>query len=257
MSWASRRRLAYITGIILFFAVVVGLPSVYVWYSSIPPACATGTERPPGETTGPCLILNAAYLQPEGVLWARSFQVRPGDYDAVAYIDNPNQGAGVLQASYELDLYDAQNALVNDVTGTVFIMPGGITPVFIGNISTGNRVALHTQFTFTSSLVWVRTTDLAPGIKISDQQYTQTASSSQVTAIATNTTVVGITDPTFVATVFDPNGNAIATSQTALPGLAAGQAAQVYFTWPSAFSAAVGSVDILPVLPPMLSTSGQ
>jgi hypothetical protein len=252
MSWAARRKLLYITGIVLFFAIVVGGPIAY-HFLTIPPNCHDG-KQDGGETAvdegGPCLLLNPAQLQPEGVLWARSFNVRPGLYDAVAYIDNPNQNAGVLQASYELDLYDDQNALVSDITGTTFVMPGGVTPVFIGGINTGNRTAVHTQFQFTGSLVWERVIGIAQGISVSNEQPSETASTSEVTAIAMNTSVAPVSSLTFVATVFDASGNAIATSQTALQTLAAGASQQIFFTWPTPFSAQVGRVDIIPVVAP-------
>src|ERR1700744_73511 len=133
MTWATRRRIAYLTGVFIFFAIVIGGPLAY-HFLTIPATCHDGIQNQ-GETAidegGPCLLLNPAQLQPEGVLWARTFIVRSGVADAVAYVDNPNQGAGVMQASYELELYDAQNSLVSDLTGETFIMPGGVTPVFV------------------------------------------------------------------------------------------------------------------------------
>src|ERR1700733_9956017 len=158
MSWASRRRTEYLGGVFLFFALLIGIPIVH--YSlSIKPTCHDGIQNQ-GETAvdegGPCLLLNPADLQPEGVLWTRAFNVRPGLTDAVAYVDNPNQNAGVLQVPYELDVYDDQNALIQDVTGTTFVIPGGVTPVFVGNINTGNRTAVYAQFKFTQPLVWER-----------------------------------------------------------------------------------------------------
>lgn len=252
MSWATRRRIAYLTGIFIFFAIVVGGPLAY-HFLTVPPNCHDGKEDG-GETAvdegGPCLLLNPADLQPEGVLWTRAFEVRPGVTDAVAYVDNPNQNAGVLQVPYELDIYDDQNSLIQDVTGTTFIMPGGVTPVFVGDINTGNRSPVYAQFKFTGPLVWERVVGFSQGITVSNEETSEGASSSQITAIATNSSVSDISDITFVATVFDPSGNAIATSQTALQGLAAGASDQIYFTWPQSFSAQVGSIDVIPVVAP-------
>jgi hypothetical protein len=99
--------------------------------------------------------------------------------------------------------------------------------------------------------------DLSQTVRITNQQTSQAASSSAVTALATNTSVTNISGLTFVATVFDPSGKAIATSQTALQGLAAGASQQIYFTWPSGFGATVGSIDIIPVLAPEPDPSAQ
>jgi len=252
MSWAVRRRILYLLGVFIFFAIVVGGPVAY-HFLTIAPTCHDGVQNE-GETSpdhgGPCLLLDAASLQPEAVLWARTLKVRDGLFDAVAYVDNPNQGAGVIDAPYELDLYDSQNVLVAQISGNTFVMPGGVTPVFLGGIDTGHRDAVHAQFQFTAPLSWERVVGLAQGITLSNQQVTSVASSSEVTATALNASVAPITDITFVATVFDAAGNAIASSQTALPRLDAGASQQIFFTWPSAFPAQVGRVDIIPVVSP-------
>lgn len=252
MSWASKRRILYLTGVFIFFAIVIGGPLAY-HFLTIPPTCHDGIQNQ-GETAvdegGPCLMLNPADLQPEGVLWTRVFLVRSGLADAIVYIDNPNQDAGVLQVPYELDLYDQNNSLVQDVTGVAFVMPGGVTPLFIGQIQVGNLVPQHAQFTFTAPLTWERVVDPSTLVKVTNVQNSEAASSSQVTALATNSSVTNIPNVTFVATVFDPGGNAIATSQTSLKNLSAGSGQQIYFTWPNRFSAQIGSIDIIPVIPP-------
>lgn len=259
MSWATRRRVAYIIGVVIFFAIVVGGPVAY-HFLTIPATCHDGIQNQ-GETAidegGPCLMLNPADLQPEGVLWTRAFLVRSGLTDAVAYIDNPNQSAGVLQVPYELDVYDDKNSLIQDVQGTTFIMPGGVTPVFVGNIMIGNRIPVYAQFKFTGTLTWEKVVDPSAAVKITNLRTTQGASSSQVTALATNSSVSAISGITFVATIFDPGGNAIATSQTALQSMPAGGSQQIYFTWPFAFSAPVGSIDIIPVIAPSPDPTAQ
>jgi len=246
MTWATRRRIIYITGVVIFFGIVVGGPLAY-HFLTIPPTCHDG----------PCLMLNALDLQPEGVLWTRAFLVRPGVTDAVAYIDNPNENAGVLQVPYELDVYDDKNTLIQDVSGTTFIMPEGVTPIFVGNIQTGNRTPRYAQFKLKSAPVWEKVTDPAAAIKVSNLQTTIDTNSSEVSANALNTSVSDATNVTFVATVFDPGGNAIATSQTALQKLPAGENQQIYFTWPAAFSGPVGSIDIIPLVQPQPDRTAQ
>src|SRR5688500_12187120 len=131
MSWAGRRRIIYLTGTILFFVVVIGGPITYK-ILSVKPTCFDGKQNG-GETApdkgGSCLVLVEGRITPYGVMWARSFEVRNGAFDAVGYIENPNPSAGVERAQYHMGLYDSQNILVAERTGTTYIMPGGITPV--------------------------------------------------------------------------------------------------------------------------------
>src|SRR5271163_398052 len=118
MSWAARRQFSYISGIILFFAVIIGVPILYE-ISKIPSSCQppfTADQGPGSVAGGPCLILDDSYLEPHAILWARSFHVRDGSYNAVAYIQNPNPNAGVVSAGYQFSLYDSENVLVAQKT---------------------------------------------------------------------------------------------------------------------------------------------
>jgi len=253
MSWASRRRATYLGGVILFFALLVGLPILH-YYFSIKPTCFDGIQNQ-GETAvdegGPCLKLDPLHLSPSAVLWARSFKVRDGSYTAIAYIENPNPDAGVASAHYRFGLYDSQNVLVAEREDTTFILPGGITPVLETGIDTGNRIAVHTYFQLTDdTLTWERMTNPASAIRIGNQQISDTDTMPRISARAENVGFAPLHDISFTAVVFDPNGNAIAASGTALPELPPGAPAQITFTWPQAFSASVGRIDIIPLLPP-------
>ena len=237
MSWASRRRTTYLTGVILFFVVVVGGPIAYVYFS-IPATCTDGSQNQ-GETGvdkgGPCPILDEWSLQPHAVLWARSFRVRDGSYNAAAYIQNPNRNAGVLQARYHFGLYDAQNILVAERDGIAYIMPSGITPIIESRINTGNRIVARTYFEFTGPLTWERLANAADPIRINNKKIVDPSNAPRLVAEAQNTSVSDITNVSFSAVVFDPSGNAFAVSATAVSRLKAGETIPLTFTWPDAF----------------------
>lgn len=251
MSWASRRRTTYATGVILFLSIVIGIPLIIALYR--PPSCIDGKQNQ-GETAvdmgGPCALLDVRTLSPHSVLWARSFQVRGGNYAAVAYIENPNKEAGVRAVPYRFGLYDENNVLVAERRGTAFIMPSGTTPVFEGAIDTGNRTVARTYFEFMDPLVWVRVENAASVLSISNKKMTDAALAPRLTASVENTSVASALNPSFVAVIFDPAGNAFAASATTFTRLAGGEKRELVFTWPDPFSKVAGRVDILPLLPP-------
>lgn len=262
MSWASRRRTTYLSGVFIFFALLVGIPVAH-YFLSIKPTCFDGKQNQ-GETAvdegGPCLKLNPAALSPSATLWARSFKVRGGSYTAVAYVENPNPNAGVAQAQYHFGLYDSQNVLIAERNGTTFILPGGITPVLETGIDTGNRVAVHTCFQLNSDtclqnannpLTWDRMTSPASNIRVSNNQVSDTDTMPRITARVENVGFAPMSNISFVAVAFDPYGNAIAASGTALPDLPPSSPQQITFTWPQPFPGSVGRVDIIPLLPPV------
>jgi len=252
MSWASRRRLLYTTGILLFLGLVFGIPAAIWWHE--PPSCFDGKlnqEETATDKGGPCILIDERALTPYSVLWSRAFPVRDGAYNVAAYIENPNSDASVRSVRYIFKLYDDKNVVVAERIGRTFIMPGGITPVFEGSIDTGNRAVLRTFFEFIEAPIWERLSDVSSVIVISNKTVTTPGISPRITARVENTSVAPILEPGFVAVVFDTAGNAFAASQTTLPRLDPGETREIVFTWFAPFEKAVGRIDILPVVPPV------
>lgn len=254
MSWASRRKTAYATGVFLFFVLVIGGPLAY-WYFSIPPTCSDGIQNQ-GETRidrgGPCPLLDDNALAPTGLLWARSFKVREGAYSSVAYIQNPNPGAGVRAVRYRFGLYDERNILVTERRGVTYIMPGSVTAVYEGGIETGARVVAHTYFEFLEPPQWERLVDSSTVLEMRETALSDTDTMPRLTATVENTSVKALRDIEFVAIISDPAGNAFTASQTALTVLEPGETERITFTWPSPFNVTVGRVLVVPLSPPAL-----
>lgn len=254
MQWASKRRTLYLSSIALFLAVIFGVP-LLLWLHD-PATCSDGVQNQ-GETLpdkgGPCSLLDERSLIPHSVEWARSFSVRDGAYNAVAYIDNPNDDAGVAVANYRFRLYDTENIIISEKEGSTFIMPGEVTPVFAGPFSTGNRVVARTYFEFSAPLVWERMRGTSRDIRISNERTEEASTAPRVIASVENTSVQDKQNLTFVAVVFDGAGNAVAASQTALASLSAGEKRDIVFTWPNAFERAPARVDITVVSAPLSS----
>lgn len=259
MSWSTRRRIMYIVGVLLFFGIVLGGPVAYKLLT-IAPTCSDGIQNQ-GETSidhgGPCPLLDASALSPTAVLWARSFKVRTGSYNSVAYIENPNQSAGVARVQYRFRLYDADNVLVTDREGITYVMPGGITPVFEGGVDTGSRDVARTYFEFLTQPVWQQMNDATRPLQVGEKKLESADSSPRLTASVVNSSVAPLFDVTFTAVAFDTAGNAFAASATHVSRLGAGESTQLVFTWPTPFSTAAARIDIIPLVVPAVATSTQ
>lgn len=252
MSWASRRRAKYGFGVVAFLVLIIGGPIAYSILST-PATCVDG-KRNGGETSvdkgGPCLLLDERMLAPHALLWSRSFYVRDGSYNAVAYVHNPNRNAGVESVAYRFGLYDSQNVLVAERIGRTYIMPGVITPIFEGAIGTGERIATRTQFEFLEPLQWKRLDDASRDIRIVDRRVEGAGTTPKVIVRVENTSVRTLFDIVFVATIAGPSGNAVTASQTTLDSLPGGASEEIVFTWPDPFGATVGSIDISALIAP-------
>ena len=257
MSWASRRRFLFIFGFVVVVAAVTIIP---LWmYLYKPGTCSDGKQNN-GETAidkgGPCQILDERSLLPVTVVWTRAMPVRlpgqqSGTYSAVAYVENPNVNAGVMQAPYRFKLYDSDNVLVADVEGSTFIMPGTVTPVFAGGINTGHREAVRAYFEFTAPLTWERLYDATSPITVPTKEVVNAATAPRLNTVVQNNSVVDLRDVQFVAVIFDTAGNAFAGSSTVVPLLERGKQQNLVFTWPDAFQYLPGRIDVLPVLEPL------
>ena len=259
MSWASRRRTTYAAGVIAFFVIVLGGPLAY-WYFSIPATCTDGIQNQ-NETAidkgGICPVFDEAALQPQAILWARSFRVRDGSYNAAAYIQNPNQNAGVRAAHYHFGLYDAQNILIAEREGTTHVMPGAITPVLESRIDAGNRIVARTYFEFTEPLTWERMKNNTLPLVITNKEISSTFTAPRLSATIKNSSVDDISNISLVAVIFDPAGNAFAASATTIQELGPDADSQIMFTWPDPFMIQSGRIDIIPVVAPSLSPPAQ
>jgi hypothetical protein len=254
MSWAMRRRILYVLGVMLFLGVIIGVPLAIILHKD--PTCSDGITNQ-GETSadhgGPCLILDASSITPTAVLLTRSFRVRDGTYASIVYIENPNSGAGVEKVKFRIGLYDSENVLVAERIDTTSIIPGGITPIFEGGIDTGERFATHTIFQLLEQPVWQRMKNVAGAVTVTRDPVIDTDTMPRLNAKVQNTSVSDIQDLEFVAVLFDPAGNAFAASQTALDRLNASERKDIVFTWPTPFETAVGRVDVFPVHTPVIA----
>ena len=251
MNWASQRRFLYIAGIVIVFAALASIPLTMWLYQ--PATCFDGIRNQTEtaiDRSGPCKLLDARSLIPHSILWSRPFLARKGIHSAVVYIENPNQNAGVKEAPYRMRIYDDKNVLVGEREGVTSVMPGAITPVFEGEMMSGERVATRAFFEFLAPLVWEKLRDQSGNIKISDKQVTDIESAPQVSVLVTNNDVINFRAVEIVAVVFDTAGNAFAASRTLLPRLDARDVIPVTFTWSHPFTRRVSRVDTLVVIPP-------
>lgn len=250
MSWASRRRTIYISGVVGTLLILIGVPLYFI--IDKPPTCFDGKRNADErgvDCGGSCALICPFEIVPPTVLWSRSFKITDGVYNAVAYIEHPNQNAGVLEAPYRLTLLDAANILITEREGTTFLLPNTLTPVFEGGISVGERIPTRTRFEFTGPLSWVRTAETESSLTVRGQRLINIETVPRINATIENQSVKDIFDLEVVGVVFDVNDNAIAASETFIPILESKSSYNVVFTWPEPFTTRVerctAAVDVM------------
>lgn len=244
--WAKRRQIIYAVGVLLFFSAIIGPIVFFSVYEA--PSCFDGKlnqEETDVDRGGPCQLLDERTVSPHAILWSRAFPVRDGFYNAVAYVENPNQEAGVYDAAYQFKLYDERNILIAERFGRVSVPPGQVFPIFESRIDTGNRVPIRTFFSFVNRFSWERMTDPVQGVVIQNEQLLAVDTAPRLEALVSNTTIRDKENIVVVATLFDEAGNAFASSRTLIERLTPQEQTSVVFTWPHPFSLKVARVDVV------------
>ena len=243
-SWARRRKTLY--GIIFFIlgVVVIGVPAFLIFHK--PASCSDGTQNGDEEGVdcgGSCTALCQNQQAYPIVLWTRNFQVSPGVYSAVAYIENPNVGAYASNAPYKFTLRDDKGEVIAERSGTVFIPAHKVFAAFEANISTGTTTPGHIEFEFSKPPFWQRTPGGEPELSVVSKVLTNEDDSPRVDATIQNNSIQDIGRTQVMAIVYEGNGNAVAASRTYIDELPQGQSKDIVFTWPNRFNTEVASCD--------------
>jgi hypothetical protein len=249
MSWASKRKILYIT-LLIFVIGVVTAPLVYIYYPR--PTCTDGKQNQNEvgiDCGGPCT--KVCKVPGPKVLWTRSFKVASGVYAATTLISNPNASLNLIARSvpYQFRLYDSENVLVAERKGVLTIPALSSFPIFEGGISTGHRDATKASFVFTEDPQWEHGVE-AKRLKVSNTVLTDAQTAPKLSAELTNTSATDFSNVHVIAVLFDDRGNAIGSSETFIDQIASQKTTPVFFTWPIPFAQNPSRIEIYPDLLP-------
>ena len=251
MTWAAKRQLLY-TAIVIAFFIALGFLIVYPSFNKAP-TCTDGKQN--GDETGvdcggSCPIACTSQVSEISLRWARAFEVVPGRYNAVAYLENHNKNAAVEKISYRFRFADKDNLYVGKREGTTYVPPSGNFAIFEPAVNIGNSIPVYTTFEFTEAPVWSQVSQnkidqfkiLVSNIKLANE-----ATSPTLSATVTNNSLFQIPEVNVIAILYDASGNAVSVSRTFLDMLQGQESSTLNFTWIEPFSTEVVSEEIIPI----------
>jgi len=251
MNWALKRQLFYLIILILVLVLLAFL--IISPQFNKPPTCTDGIQN--GNETGidcggscPNACSNQAIAP--AVIWARSFEVVPGRYNAVAYVVNYNKTYAAEKVSYTFRFADENNVYVASRSGTTFIPPGSSFAIFEPAIAVGNSIPVYTTFQFTETPDWIQVSqDKINQLKIlfSNILLAGQNTAPQLSATITNNSLFKIPDLNVVTILYDASGDAVSASNTYLSELDPLQTSNINFTWPQPFSSVVVKKEFIPM----------
>ncbi len=251
MTWALKRQFFYIVVLVVFFGVL-GFLVVSPYINEIP-TCAdnkkNGTETGV-DCGGSCARACTFEVDQISVLWSRTFEVIPGRYNAVAYLENHNKNAAINKIKYKFRFADKDNIYIGKREGETFIPPSGKFAIFETGIGVGNSVPVYTSFEFTETPIWNNISgDELNQLKVlvSDIKLENQDTSPHLSATIKNNSLFTIPEVSIVAILYDEKGNAVSASRTYLDVLAGEESQNINFTWPKSITGNVIAKEIIPM----------
>lgn len=257
--WAFWRRVQYgsgLTAVILFLAT-----GVYYGYIYAAPSCFDGRQS--GDQTGvdcggSCTRICAQEVTPPAIEWVDSFEIAPNQYNAVAYIQNPNPDAGTPELDYTFRFYNENDELITERSGQSPLLPNGTYALFEGRIDMFNREPARTEIVLEPAELWLPVTRrLQEQLVTRDFELQDTDTSPRLNATLENTSLEEISQADVTATIFDAGGNPLTASQTFVAQFGPRSTESVIFTWPNSIARTVRSCMVPSDIMTIIDRSGS
>lgn len=242
--WAFWRRMQYGCGYLSF----IGLLStgVYFLFFYTLPTCFDNLhngEEIAVDCGGVCTRICAISVQQPNVLWAKSFAVQPGQYNAVAYVENKNINAGTPEVRYTFKLFDS-DGLITERSGATVLPPDSTYPVFEGRIDTKGRVPTETRLELIAADLWLPASETRSQFRTVDLKLVEADARPKLNVTMENTGLKEAQSVEVVATIFDTRGVALTASQTFVEQFAGRSQKNIVFTWPNPIAKTVRSCAV-------------
>lgn len=251
MTWALKRQIFYVAVLVAFFGFF-GFLIFYPVFNK-PPTCTDGFQN--GEEIGvdcggSCIRACTSEAEAVSVIWARSFEVVPGRYNALVYLENHNKDLAVTKIHYQFRFADESNVYLGRREGTTTIPPGRPFAVFERGISLPNSVPVYTTFQFTEVPTWINVPEgrldqlkvLTGDIVLENED-----SSPHLRATIKNNSLFTIPNINLIAILYDENHNAVSASSATIDRIFGQAERQIDFTWPLPFLKKIVTKEVLPV----------
>lgn len=243
--WAAWRRAQYVAGLSFIVILVLGVSFFLYWYEA--PSCfdnsKNGDERGV-DCGGSCMRICSLDVREPEVLWSKSFKIIEGQYNAVAYVENPNNAEGTAVLSYVLKLFDSQG-LITERKGTTVLPPRTVIPIFEGRIVTGERTPTRTEVELSHrSAIWQRANEEGDQFTVVNRELKNADVAPKLIASLTNKSLDEAQNVDVVATIFDSHNQPLTTSATYVSNFPGRTTKEVIFTWPEPIAKTIRSCEV-------------
>ncbi len=242
--WAFWRRVQYVSGTTVFLGLLITLV-VFVFFpdkSNCFDAIMSGDERGI-DCGGSCVRICAADVLPPEVQWVKSFEITPGQYNAVAYVENKNITAATRELRYTFELLNGGQVITRR-SGSTVLPPNSVYPIFEGRIFTDSQVVTDTRLIIEEAEVWQPATLGREQFRTSNISLLSADVRPRLEVAIENTELTPAERVEVVATLFNDANEPLTASQTFIETIEPRSTQNIVFTWPQSIARTVRSCII-------------
>lgn len=248
MDWRKRRQITIFI-IFIFFIALIGL----FFYSRYQPIATCFDNKQNGneegvDCGGSCISCKLLEVHDVEVVWTKLLTARPGSFDALASIKNPNIYFGSMNVDYEFELLDETGAPVALRTGTTFLLPSERITLIEPNIRT--QLKARTVLFKIRNVQWGRVYDIAPrydlGLGKRDYSVIETTAGIRQSVVDTsiyNNSAENFSQVFVSVFLYDAEKNIIAANKTVMENVSAGEVRPIRFVWPQEITTPVAGIE--------------
>ncbi len=248
MSWGTKRRNAVLFTTFLFILIPVGAIAFLLFYN--PPDCfdgkMNGTEAGI-DCGGSCQLVCTTQAYDPVILWERFFRIEEGVYNVLAYVENPNPTAEILNAPYVFRMYNEDNVLIAERSGVITLAPKSVRPIIENGIETLKQIPTRVSFEFGENLVFEKKDPKDAIVIIKDETIENENDSPRVRAKIQNISLHTLNEIEVIVIAYDVFDNVLGTSSTYVPTLGSEETKDIVFTWPQPFVEDIVRIEVIPV----------
>ncbi|MBN2094153.1 MAG: VWA domain-containing protein [Candidatus Zambryskibacteria bacterium] len=237
-SWASRRKTIFLSSIVLVLFAITYSIFWYFWYS--PPSCSDGVQN--GDETGidcggSCPVICSTDVLKPIIRWdPRMFEISPGVWNALVYVENPNVNIDATYVPYKFVFYDENNQILEEREGATILPKAKTVGIFEGSILTKNNHSPQKAiFEIGKNISWDENGETYD-LDMTHGSLENLDDEPRVEANIKNNGVEEIKNIELVIAIFDGYDNAVAASRTFIESLKKNQSQKILFTWPRPFN---------------------
>lgn len=219
---------------IFFIILAVGFFLIY-FAVQLEPSCSDGIKNQ-NETDidcgGVCSSCELARPEKIEVVWSKAVLSQNNFYDVAVKINNPNQNLGSNQIPYALRLYDRNNVLAGERSGTTFILPNQTKYIIELKIESA-EVVNNIQISF-GEIKWQLSEESLPRLTILQKEYSRldnTPEGDQVKGIIVNESEVSFSKVYVSILLFDSDHKLVGLNIAEIENLLTGQKRSFVAVW--------------------------